>query len=75
MVLEKGCVEARSELRGEKWVSLKPPMDVPAIAWSHEAHSPRSYREMEPVLTRQKSGSTFLDRRLVTVDGHVKEGA
>jgi hypothetical protein len=41
-------VEARSELWGEKRVSLKPPMDAPAIMWSHEAHSPRSYREMEP---------------------------
>jgi hypothetical protein len=36
MVLEKGHMEARSELRGEKQVSLKPPMDVPTIAWSHE---------------------------------------
>jgi hypothetical protein len=40
-------VEARSELWGEKRVSLKPPMDVPAIAWSHEAHSPRSYHEID----------------------------
>jgi hypothetical protein len=74
-VLEKGCMEARSELWGEKRVSLKPPMDVPTITWSHEAHSPRSYHEMEPMLTRQKSGSAFLDRRLVTADDHVREGA
>jgi hypothetical protein len=52
-------VEARSELRGEKWVSLKLPMDAPAIAWSREVHNPRSYREKELALTRHKSGSTF----------------
>jgi hypothetical protein len=75
MVLEKGRVEDRSELRGEKWVALKPPMDAPAIVWSHEADSPRSYREMESVLTRQKSGNAFLNKRLVTVGGHGKEGA
>jgi hypothetical protein len=67
-------VEARGELRGEKKFPSKPPLDVPAIAWSHEAHSPRSYREMEPALTRQKSGS-LLNKRLVTIGGHVKEGA
>ena len=39
MVLEKGRVEACNELRGEKRVSLKPPIDALAIAWSHEAHS------------------------------------
>jgi hypothetical protein len=58
-VLEKGRMEARSELWGEKWVSLKPPMDMPAIAWSREVHSPRSYREMELALTRPRSGSAF----------------
>jgi hypothetical protein len=36
MVLEKGCVEACSELQGEKRVVLKPPIDPPAIMWSHE---------------------------------------
>ena len=46
MVLEKGCMEARSELRGEKRVSLKSPMDAPAITWSCEVHSPRSYCEI-----------------------------
>jgi hypothetical protein len=35
-VLEKGHVEARSELQGEKWVSIKSPMDMLAITWSHE---------------------------------------
>jgi hypothetical protein len=35
-VLVKGHMEAHSELRGEKWVSLKLPMDAPAIVWSHE---------------------------------------
>jgi hypothetical protein len=68
-------VEARSELRGKKRVALKPPMDAPAIVWSHEVDSPRSYREMEPVLTRQKSGTAFLNKRSVTVGGHAKEGA
>jgi hypothetical protein len=52
-------VEAHSELQGEKWVSLKTPMDVPAITWSREFHSPRSYQEMEVVLARPRSGSTF----------------
>jgi len=36
MVLEKGCVEAHSELWGKKKVALKLNMDMPAIAWSHE---------------------------------------
>jgi hypothetical protein len=45
-------MEARSELRGEKQVSLKPPMYAPTIAWSHEAQSPSSYRETDPALTR-----------------------
>jgi hypothetical protein len=59
MVLEKGCVEARSELRGEKRVSLKPPINVPAIVWSREIHSPWSYHEKELVLAKQSSGSAF----------------
>jgi hypothetical protein len=29
-------VEAHSELQGKKRVFLKPPMDSPAIMWSHE---------------------------------------
>jgi hypothetical protein len=36
MVLEKGRMEARSELWGENKFGLKPPLDVPTIAWSHE---------------------------------------
>jgi hypothetical protein len=36
MVMEKGRVEARSELRGKKWVSIKSLMDTLAITWSHE---------------------------------------
>jgi hypothetical protein len=36
MVLEEGRMEAHSKLQGEKRVSLKPPMEAPAIAWSHE---------------------------------------
>jgi hypothetical protein len=63
-------MEARSER-----VSLKPPMDGPTIAWSHEAHIPRSYHETKPTLTRHKLGSAFLDRCLVTADGHMKKGA
>jgi hypothetical protein len=47
---------------------------VRAIAWSHEAHSPMSYHEMETVLTRQKLGSTFLNKRLVIAGGHATEG-
>jgi hypothetical protein len=35
-VLEKGRVEARSELQGEKKFGLKPPLDASAIAWSRE---------------------------------------
>jgi hypothetical protein len=68
-------VEALSGLWGEKWVALKLPMDAPTIMWSHEAHSPRSYCEMELALTRQKLGSAFLDRHFVTTDDHVREGA
>jgi hypothetical protein len=67
-------MEAHSELWGEKRVSLKPPMDVPAIAWSHEAHSPRSYREKELALTKHEIGKRLLIRRLVTASGHMKEG-
>jgi hypothetical protein len=74
-VLEKGHVEDRSELRGEKWFALKPSMDAPTIAWSHESHSPRSYRETKSAFTRQKSGRAFLDRGLVTTDEHMREGA
>jgi hypothetical protein len=45
-------MEDRSELWGEMQVSLKPLMDAPKIAWSHEAQSSRSYREIELALTR-----------------------
>jgi hypothetical protein len=52
-------VEACNELWGKKWVSLKPPMDAPAIMWSHEAHSPMSYCEKKLVLNKWRSGSAF----------------
>jgi hypothetical protein len=58
-VLEKGRMEACSGLRGEKWVSLKPPMDAPAIMWSCESHNPRSYHKKELALTKMRSGSAF----------------
>jgi hypothetical protein len=68
-------VEARSELRGKKRVALKPPMGAPSIAWSHEVHSPMSYREKKIALTRLRSGSAFQIGDWVTANGHVKEGA
>jgi hypothetical protein len=52
-------MEARSELWGEKWVALKPPMDAPAFAWSCEVYIPRSYHEKDVALTKPRSGSTF----------------
>jgi hypothetical protein len=52
-------MESRSELQGKKWVALKMPMDAPAIAWSREVHSPRSYREIELALTKPRSGNAF----------------
>ena len=74
MVLEKGHVEARSELWGENRVSLNFPMDAPSITWSHEVHSPSSYCENKLALTKPRSGSIFLNRNLVTANGHMKEG-
>jgi hypothetical protein len=35
-VSPKAYVEFYSELRGKKWVALKPPLDAPAIAWSRD---------------------------------------
>jgi hypothetical protein len=37
MILEKGHVDVRSELWGEKWVSLKPTLATLTIAWSHDS--------------------------------------
>jgi hypothetical protein len=36
MVSPKAYMELCSELRGEKWVGLKPPLDTPAIAYFHK---------------------------------------
>jgi hypothetical protein len=43
IVLEKGYVVAGGELRGEKWVSLKPPFPTPAIQIFPQGHSPGVY--------------------------------
>jgi hypothetical protein len=37
MVSPKAYVELCSELWGEKWISLKPPLVAPTITWSHES--------------------------------------
>jgi len=36
-VLEKGCVEAGSELRDENRISFKTPLATLAIVWSHDS--------------------------------------
>jgi hypothetical protein len=60
-VSPKAYVELYSELWREKRVSLKLPMDTPAIAWSREAHHPRSYRrkQKELALARPRNRSAF----------------
>jgi hypothetical protein len=69
-------VEACSELRGEKRVSLKPPMDArPQLHGHMKLIAQGSYHEMEPTLTRQEIGKHLLNKRLVTASGHTKEGA
>jgi hypothetical protein len=70
-VLEKGCVEARSELRGKKRVVLKPHLAAPTITWSHDniAHGHISERQgkeiMMPGSTSEFNPMTLIKPNLI----------
>jgi hypothetical protein len=57
MVLEKGCVEARSELRGEKWVSSNHLWTRPQSRGHMKFITQGHIVKRSHKLTRQKLGS------------------